>query len=297
MRRPDAFSACHPAVNFLFFLLALGMTLLSLHPLALAAALLCAGVNWACLRGGRALGRMVCIALPGMALAALINPAFNHEGATVLRYLPSGNPLTLESLYYGLAAAALLGAAALWGACCTAVLTADKYVYLLGRAVPALSVLLSMTLRFVPRFSAQLRAAAEARRCQTPPRGMFARARASAQVLSATVTWSLEHAVETSDSMKGRGWGLPGRTSFSIYRMTRRDGAALGWMGLCAAGYALCAALGALRWRYYPTVRGAGRPGLTALALLCQLALGLLPPALQIIDRLQFQRSQGRQSL
>ena len=153
------------------------------------------------------------------------------------------------------------------------------------------------TLRFVPRFSAQLRAAAEARRCQTPPRGMFARARASAQVLSATVTWSLEHAVETSDSMKGRGWGLPGRTSFSIYRLTRRDGAVLGWMGLCAAGYALCAALGALRWRYYPTVRGAGRPGLTALALLCQLALGLLPPALQIIDRLQFQRSQGRQSL
>ena len=45
-----------------------------------------------------------------MAMAALINPAFNHEGATLLTYLPSGNPLTLESILYGLAAGARLGA-------------------------------------------------------------------------------------------------------------------------------------------------------------------------------------------
>ena len=33
--------------------------------------------------------------------------------------------------------------------------------------------------------------------------------------------------METADSMKGRGYGLPGRTAFSVYRFTRRDGAAL----------------------------------------------------------------------
>ena len=38
-------------------------------------------------------------------LAAVVNPAFVHQGVTILTYLPSGNPLTLESILYGLAAA------------------------------------------------------------------------------------------------------------------------------------------------------------------------------------------------
>ena len=30
--------------------------------------------------------------LPVLLLAALVNPAFNHAGVTILIYLPSGNP-------------------------------------------------------------------------------------------------------------------------------------------------------------------------------------------------------------
>ena len=41
------------------------------------------------------------VALPVLLLAALVNPAFNHAGVTILIYLPSGNPLTLESILYG----------------------------------------------------------------------------------------------------------------------------------------------------------------------------------------------------
>lgn len=37
------------------------------------------------------------------AVTAAVNPAFSHEGRTILRYLPSGNPLTLESILYGIA--------------------------------------------------------------------------------------------------------------------------------------------------------------------------------------------------
>ena len=40
----------------------------------------------------------LCGLLPMLLLAAVVNPAFNHEGATLLTYLPSGNPLTLESM-------------------------------------------------------------------------------------------------------------------------------------------------------------------------------------------------------
>ena len=44
-------------------------------------------------------------------------------------------------------------------------MTSDKFVYLFGRVIPALSLVLSMTLRFVPKFKAQLQTVMEAQRC------------------------------------------------------------------------------------------------------------------------------------
>lgn len=73
-----------------------------------------------------------------------MNLAFNHQGATILAYLPSGNPLTLESIAYGFAAAAMLAAVVLWFSCWNTVMTSDKLMHLFGRVVPALSLLLSM---------------------------------------------------------------------------------------------------------------------------------------------------------
>ncbi len=74
----------------------------------------------------------------------------------MLARLPGGRPLTLESALYGLAAACLLGAVVLWFASWQAVLTADKITYLFGRIAPALALLLSLTLSFVPRLRRRL---------------------------------------------------------------------------------------------------------------------------------------------
>ena len=42
-------------------------------------------------------------------------------------------------------------------------------------------------------------------------------------LISILVTWTLEDFVESSNSMKSRGYSLKGRTSFSIYRFDNRD--------------------------------------------------------------------------
>ena len=97
--------------------------------------------------------------------AALVNPAFNHEGATILTYLPSGNPLTLESMLYGVAAAVMLASVVLWFSSYNEVMTSDKFVYLFGRVIPALSLVLSMALRFIPKFKAQMQTVSEAQAC------------------------------------------------------------------------------------------------------------------------------------
>ena len=277
-----AFLDCHPAVNLLYFALVLLFSMFFLHPLCLLASLLAALRCAAELNGGGALRRTVLWLAPTALLAVLVNLAFTHEGATILTYLPSGNPLTLESVAYGFAAAAMLSAVVLWFSCWNAVMTSDKLMYLFGRLAPALSLLLSMTLRFVPRFQAKLREMTAARRGMGlyAEGGRLQKLKSAAAVFSAMVTWSLENAAETADSMKSRGYGLPGRTAFSLYRWSRRDRRLLVYLTACGLYIALGWALGGVRWRYYPTVRGVLTPYTVSLAL-AYLLLCLTPVLLQ----------------
>lgn len=251
----DAFSSYHPAVNFLYFGLVLFFTMCFLHPACLLLSLAAALRYAVCLNGRRAVRRSLRYLLPAALLAALINPAFNHQGATILTYLPSGNPLTLESIAYGLAAAALLSAVVTWFSCYTAVMTSDKFVYLFGRVIPALSLVLSMALRFVPRFQVQARAVSQAQRCvgrDVSDGSLLQRLRNGVTILSILLTWCLENALETADSMKSRGYGLPGRTAFSIYRLDDRDQAALWWLGALGGYIRPCGGRAALPAATFP---------------------------------------------
>lgn len=260
MGHRDAFSGCHPAINFLYFALVLVFSMVFLHPVSLAVSLGTALAYAFRLKGGRAVKAGMKFLLPMMLLAALLNPAFNHEGVTILIYLPSGNPLTLESILRGLAGAVMLAAVITWFQCYTAVMTSDKFVYLFGRVIPALSLVLSMTLRFIPKFRAQLGVVTQAQRCvgRDVSQGSVAqRVRTGITILSILITWSLENAIETADSMKGRGYGLPGRTAFSIYCFDQRDKALLLWL-LALGGYILTGWLtGGLAWQYTPVIQGA----------------------------------------
>ena len=281
----DVFSSYHPAVNFLYFGLVLFFTMCFLHPACLLLSLAAALRYAVCLNGRRAVRRSLRYLLPAALLAALINPAFNHQGTTILTYLPSGNPLTLESIVYGLAAAALLSAVVTWFSCYTAVMTSDKFVYLFGRVIPALSLVLSMALRFVPRFQVQARAVSQAKRCvgrDVSDGSLLQRLRNGVTILSILLTWCLENALETADSMNSRGYGLPGRTAFSIYRLDDRDQAALWWLG-ALGGYILSMwGAGGFACRYFPTFRLAPRDGWSLSGLL---AFGLLCLTPVIIDR------------
>ena len=254
----DAFSRYHPLVNFLFFTLVLVYSMVLMHPVCLAVSL--TGAIWyaVVLNGPKAVRFSLKVTLPVLLLAAVVNPAFNHAGVTILCYLPTGNPLTLESILYGLAAGAMLCAVLMWFMCYNAVMTSDKFVYLFGRVIPALSLVLSMTLRFVPRFKVQLDTVRQAQFCigrDVSTGSVWQRARKAITIFSIMVTWALENAIETADSMKSRGYGLKGRTSFSLYRMEERDRFALLWLGFCGM-YLICGTISsAFGFRYFPSIR------------------------------------------
>lgn len=277
------FSRLHPAVELLFFVLVLGFPMFYLHPALLAASLPCAVGCVVTLYPARTVRRGAAAFVPVVLLAAVLNPAFNHKGVTILAYLPSGNPLTLESLLYGLAAAVLLAVVLVWSACYAAVMTSDKFLYLFGRVLPALSLVLSMALRFVPRFVRQMGTIRTAQRgLGGTERGLRSRLRARVAALSALIGWALEHAVETADAMRARGYGLPGRTAYALYRLDGRDRAVLVWLAACGLYLACGAAAGALSWRWYPMLGG---PAASPLAVSFPLVYLLLCAGPLILER------------
>ena len=198
--------------------------------------------------------------LPMLLAMALINPAFNHEGVTIVGYLPSGNPLTLESIIYGVCAATMIVSVICHFSCYNEVMTSDKFIYLFGKIIPAMSLIISMTLRFVPKFSAQLKVVTNAQRCMgrdVSSGSIIKRAKNGLNILSIMTTWSLENAIETADSMKSRGYGVPGRTAFSIFTFDKRDKKAL--VSILALGiYTLAGNLtGAIDFRFFPSMKTA----------------------------------------
>lgn len=285
MQNRDTFSSYHPSINFLYFGLVLLFSMCFMHPASLTISLACALAYSIDLNGRKAARFSLLYMLPMMLIAALVNPAFNHEGATILVYLPSGNPLTLESIVYGLAAAAMMAAVLLWFSCYNAVMTSDKFVYLFGRVIPALSLVLSMTLRFVPKFKTQLHTVTEAQRCvgrDVSNGTLLQRTRTAVTIVSILLTWAMENAIETADSMKSRGYGLPGRTAFSIYRFDDRDRNALCWLAFCGI-YLVCGALaGGLYWRYFPSIKGVAPSAFPVSFQLVYLALCLTPVILNV---------------
>ena len=296
MKNKDAFSGYHPIINFLYYALVLLFSMCLMHPVYLAISLTGALAYDIYLKGRKAVRFAVMGLLPMAVIAALVNPAFNHEGQTMLTYLPSGNPLTLESILYGVAAAVMLASVVLWFSSYNEVMTSDKFVYLFGRMIPALSLVLSMALRFIPKFKAQMEVVSEAQSCigrDTKTGSVIRRVGNAVKIFSIMVTWSLENAIETADSMRSRGYGLPGRTAFSIYRFDDRDKNVLAWLIFCGA-YILSGWLaGAVYYRYYPTVKLAAWTPLTISFMFVYLALVLTPV---ILDRKEDRQWKSLQS-
>ena len=276
----DSFYNYHPTVNLLYFTLVITFSMLLTHPVAQIIALVCAVTYAVSVEGKKSVLFLLKFCLPMVLLTAFINPAFSHEGVTILYYFSSGNPLTLESILYGVGAGVMLVTVLLWFSAFSRVMTSDKFIYLFGKIIPALSLVLSMSLRFVPKFKKQTEVVVEAQRClgrDISTGSLWKRFKTAILVLSIMITWSLENAIETADSMKSRGYGLPGRTAFSIYRLDDRDHGLLVRLSVCGLYLGSGWLLGSLDWRYYPNLKGETITPLTVSFWIVYLALCLTP--------------------
>ena len=236
----DGFSSYHPAVNFLFFLLAIGSVVVIQHPAYLIASILAGGCYYALLTGRRGLMRLSGL-IPMALVIAAMNPIFNTYGEHVL-FTVFKKPYTLEALIYGAVLSGIFVDMMIWFGCYNQVLTSDKFTSLFGRLIPSVSLLLIMILRMIPGFLRKARQIAGARKCiGKGTAGSFReKIRDGVSILSVMTDWVLEGGIVTADSMRARGYGSGKRTSYRKYTMEKRDWLLLILMG----GLTLFAVLG-----------------------------------------------------
>lgn len=243
----DTFIKIHPLLGIIFFASVIGFTMFFMNPVCIVMSLICALLSALIINGIRALWLTVKFLIPMIIVVILINPVFNHRGMTIISYLPWNNPLTLESIIYGAASAAMFSAVILWFSVFNTVMTSDKIICLFGRIIPSLSLVISMTLRFVPRFISQFKQL-KATRINRNKAGI----KTLVRELSVMISWALESAVETADSMKSRGYGLKGRTAYNIFKFRKTDGITL-VITLCVSMSLIALIiLGTANYSYFP---------------------------------------------
>lgn len=290
------FGTYHPIINFSYFCAVILLGMFLMHPVCLIISASAAAV-YAIRLGGRGTVKFIfCFILPMIAAVSLLNPLLIHKGVTILTYL-GDNPITLEAIAYGAASGVMFASVLLWFSCYNAIMTSDKFIYLFGRIIPSMSLVFSMVLRFVPRFKAQMKSISQAQKCvgrDVSDGSLPEKARHGLKILSIMVTWALENAIDTADSMKSRGYGLKGRTTFSIYRFDGRDSAAALAIVLLAAIVVLGAFLGICGASYYPSIDFAEQGPAAIVIYAAYFLLCFLPIILDIKEELRWRHSQSK---
>ena len=289
----DAFSGCHSVINLIFYILVVGMTMFTRNPVILGLSLLSGTLYALNLSGFRTCLKLLTGSLPLSLSVIVFNGLFNHRGMTVLFTFPGGNAFTLESLIFGLCSALLLEAVLIWLHSFYRIMSMEKTIFLFGRIIPDLGLVVSMAGRLVPLYLKTIRRTAEL--AEMTGRGIrqggpVRRIKNTAGILSIALTWALEHGISTARSMKMRGYGLVGRTSYELYHFHRRDVILLlimipaGILGVIAYLSGLC------YWTTFPVIMEIGTGPLSLILYGVFFVFSLMPVLLQAGEEISWNR-------
>lgn len=255
MPRHTAFDTAHPAVPAVYLALTLSLTMFALQPVLIGLSLAGALAYGCCARGPRACLASLRWQLPLILIIAVLNPLFSAAGSTEL-FKIGPRAVYLESLCYGLTMGALFIASALWFQAAARLLPFDKAMTLFGNAAPVVALMVSMCMRLIPRLLRQGRTILAVHAAATRGRARRIDAvRSRLRASSVLMAWSMEDSLETADAMRARGWeaGLR-RSTYTRYRFTASDAAALAFLLTCGAACGLCAWWATSRFSFYPVL-------------------------------------------
>lgn len=186
----------------------------------------------------------------------IVNPLVNHRGNTVLFYLGS-NSITLEAVVSGIVLACSLLAILLVVTTYNRIISPNKFIYLFGRILPQTALLLMLSIRFVPLLRRRLNEiilVQSSRGLSVSQGSLKSRTRSGIHMVQILLTWSLEEALQTADSMKARGYGTRKRTQYQAFLWRTKDTILVALMILLVVPILLLTTKGVGILEIYPTL-------------------------------------------
>lgn len=215
----------HPYVVFIYYICVGSLAMYFTHPLFLIIALiLLVGVNLTH-DLGKALRKWVPILIITSTFLILLNPLLVSRGTHILFYF-RGKQVTLEALMYGFVMALAIVIVLILFVSFNLILNGNKFLYIFSKILPRTAFLLMLSVRFVPLLKARLDeiTAVQRIRGMTISSGSLkGRVKSGMIMIQILLTWSLEEAIQTADSMKSRGYGSGKKTSYQLYQMKKHD--------------------------------------------------------------------------
>lgn len=225
MKANNMFSLYHPIGLFIYLISVIVITMFTINPIMLSIALTGGIMYILTVTNIKSFLKGIIYEIPFFILIVITNPLFSHNGVTPLFFL-NGNPITLEAILYGLDIGIMILAVIYWCKTYNLVFSDEKFIYLFGKTIPKLSLVLSMALKYIPLLKKQYRKMSDARKymgyCNSED--FFTKVKNKLTVFSMLITWSFETSLDTAMSMKIKGYGLKGRTHFHNFRFGYRDG-------------------------------------------------------------------------
>ncbi|MDV6379118.1 energy-coupling factor transporter transmembrane component T [Sporosarcina sp. GW1-11] len=269
----------HPFVMFFYYICIGFFAMFFNHPIfLLAGCLALIAVNLSH-DGGAAMKQWAPMMIGMTLLIILINPFINSRGTHVFFYF-RGKQVTLEATLYGVVTSMSLLMILLLFISLNIVLNGNKLLYIFSRILPKTAFLIMLSIRFVPLLKRRLMEIQDVQRLKgmTISQGTLReRARSGMSILQILLSWSLEEAIETADSMKARGYGSGKRKPYIPYRMTNSDKQ---WLTYLALLFTVCVAGGFLGYGkiiIYPALGTLHIYPLDWIVLVCSLAVALFP--------------------
>ncbi len=277
----DEFGRFHPVTNLIFFIAVIAFSTFWMQAGMIAVSFICATVYYFMLKKEEGIKYFIMILIT-MMIAAIINPLFSHRGKTSLFYLPTGNPVTLESIMFGLCAGVILGEVLLWFSIFNNMMDDDKWKATVGKVAPTISMIITMVLRFVPKYTKFARETRDIQRAN----GFNEKNKiqSGAKVYSITATWALETSIDTADSMRARGYGKGKRTNYHNYKFEIRDLIMCLWVIGIGALILFGAKHEKIHTFFYPTLRNKE----SIIVLSAYIILCLTPVIINIWEKLRW---------
>lgn len=283
----------HPLVSFTYFFIVIGMSMIYMHPVLSLISLISATFYSLVLNKKRTFQTLKFTTIMALCIT-IANGLFVNRGLTVLFYFRY-NPVTLESISYGMTSGIMMASVVMWFSCYNEIITSDKFLYIFGKILPSIALMVNMTIRLIPKLIDQTKIIANTQKTvglDYEEGTLFMKIKSSMRILSILVTWALEDAVMTADSMKARGYGLKGRSNFSIYRFIKRDIIMISLIGIIGLFLFVGYMNGYGKLLFYPTIENIKFDTLSIILYLSFLVITILPVCLEIVEEYKWKYSE-----